>query len=153
MGTSGDPPSGHISARSRGRLGELLAAIALEAVGADAILVDRDGYDIIANDPVAGLLRVEVKSAHRLMRKAPNSSYYYYNFMTSTGRDRKRRLNPEAVDVLAMVAVPERVTIFKPVTEVRGVTQKVAPHRFREPDVEFLSWQKTIRTILNNKGL
>jgi len=62
-------------------------------------------------------------------------------------------MNPEAVDVLAMVAVPERVTIFKPVTEVRGVTQKVAPHRFREPDIEFLSWQKTIRTILNNKGL
>ena len=72
MSISQDPRSGVISARTKGRLGELLAAISLEALGVDAVMCDRDGFDIIANDPTVGLLKVEVKSAHSIQSKNLN---------------------------------------------------------------------------------
>lgn len=150
MVTSKDQPFGVISARTKGRLGELLAAISLEALGVDAILCDRDGFDIIANDPTAGLLKIEVKSAHSIQYKSAKSKYKYYNFMTSSGNKKKTALDPMRVDVIALVCVPMRKTIFKPVNLIRGTTLKIRPDIFNQDDIEFQSWKKTIRYLQQN---
>lgn len=150
MSISQDPRSGVISARTKGRLGELLAAISLESLGVDAVLCDRDGYDIIANDPIGGLLKVEVKSAHSIQSKNETSSYKFYNFMTCTGNKKKAPLDPTSVDVVALVCVPERKTIFKPIKSLRGITTKIRPELFNQEDVEYQSWKKTIRNLQQN---
>lgn len=150
MSISQDPLSGVINARTKGRLGELLAAISLEALGVDAVLCDRDGYDIIANDPIAGLLKIEVKSAHSIQYKNAKSKYKYYNFMTSSGNKKKTALDPTQVDVIALVCVPMRKTIFKPVNLIRGITLKIRPDTFNQEDIEFQSWKKTIRYLQQN---
>lgn len=150
MNISQDPRSGVISARTKGRLGELLAAISLEALGVDAVICDRDGYDIIANDPIAGLLKVEVKSAHSIQSKNENSSYRFYNFMTCSGSKKKTPLDPTYVDVVALVSVPERKTIFRPIKSLRGITTKIRPELFNQEDVEYQSWKKTIRYLQQN---
>lgn len=147
MSISQDQPFGVISARTKGRLGELLAAISLEALGVDAVLCDRDGYDIIANDPIAGLLKVEVKSAHSIQSKNINSRYKFYSFMTCTGNKKKTPLDPTLCDVVALVCVPERKTIFRSVKSLRGMTTKIRPELFNQEDVEYQSWKKTIRYL------
>lgn len=144
------PRYGAIDARSKGRLGELLAAIALEeSCGVDAMFVDRNGYDIIGNCPRLGLLRIEVKSSHKT---GADKERRVYNFCTSSGSKKRYHIDTNKVDIVALVAVPERSVIFKTAHSLRNrKTVKLRPSAFQQADVEANTWDEAVKFFLGNK--
>lgn len=84
-----------------GRVGELIAMAAFEMAGMKVVLVNQQGFDILAFDEDGASYRVEVKS----------SSHFFgveelkYKFMTSAGAKSKKSLNPDDADIICCVAL------------------------------------------------
>lgn len=147
MSTSSAPTSGHINARRRGKVGELLCAYKLAACcGVDVVLVDGLGYDLVVICPDTGLvLRVECKSAHKLVRDTPGSTPTYH-FSTSTGSKVRKPINPQTVDVVALIDMPGERVWFRTVHSLRNrKTVKATPAKFDKPDLEASSWNEVVR--------
>ena len=127
-----------ISRNAKGRIGELIAAAAIEACGWVTILTPMEYIDILAiKDGV--FMRVQVK-ASMLGGKTP-----VYRFMTSTCN--QGFLNPDHIDVLAVVALDLRKVIFTNVFDMKK-TLRVSPHHFDGVDVEKTSWKNTVNSVL-----
>lgn len=146
MSTSSARTSGHINARRRGRIGELLCGYKLASdCCCDVVFVDGHGYDIIAIDPVVGVLRVECKSAHKTVRDKPGSTPVLH-FSCATGSKVKKPIDPNVVDVVALVDVPGERVMFRTVESLRRrKTVKMQPSRFDERDLEWKTWNEVVR--------
>lgn len=94
-----------------GRVGEYYAAAALEFYGADVAVVRNEGADIIAFLDGESF-RVEVKSAGKTDEYGKR-----YAFLVVCG-SAKRPLTTDDCDIVALVAIPERHVIFRPVTDL-----------------------------------
>ena len=154
MSTSCAQTSGHIDARRRGKVGELLCAYKLAACcGVDVVHVDMLGYDLVAICPISGLvLRVECKSAHKTVRDSPGHTPTFH-FSTSTGSKVRKPINPQVVDVVALIDVTGERVWFRTVASLRGrKTIKATPAKFDKPDLEQTSWNECMRYFADIKG-
>lgn len=143
------PGFGHIEARKRGRIGELLCGYLLASrCGVEVVHVDFQGVDILANDPVFGVVRIECKSAHKLTQSRPGIGKPYLHFAVSSGSKKRVPICPDRVDVVALVDVLGERVIFKPVASLqKKLSLKLRPEHFEKPDLEASSWQETLRVI------
>ena len=153
MSTSSAPTSGHTNARRRGRIGELLCGYKLAAdCCCDVVFVDGLGYDIVAIDPVAGVLRVEVKSAHKAVRDKPTHTPILH-FSCATGSKVKKPIDPNVVDVVALVDVPGERVMFRTVESLRRrKTVKLSPKSFDVDQLEYKTWTDVVRFFAETKG-
>ena len=127
-----------VSRITKGRIGELIAAAAIEACGWVTVLTPMEYIDILAiKDGM--FMRVQVK-ASMLGGKTP-----VYRFMTSTNK--RENLSSDHIDVLAIVALDLRKVIFTNVSDLKKGL-RVSPHHFDGVDVEKTSWKNAVNSVL-----
>ena len=154
MSTSSARTSGHIDARRRGKVGELLCAYKLTACcDVDVVHVDMLGYDLVAICPRTGVvLRIECKSAHKLVRDTPGSTPTFH-FSVCTGSKVKKAIDPKIVDVVALIDVMGERVWFRTVASLRGrKTIKATPAKFDKADLELTSWNAVMRYFTDIRG-
>ncbi len=106
-----------------GRIGEFIAAAALERLGCVAVTTTVEGFDIAAyHIELRSWFRVEVKSR---LKCEQNS----FQFMTSKGAKRDYYTTADC-DFFALVAVPLRMVIFEPVAGGVNKTMRVDANAF-----------------------
>lgn len=123
---------------AKGRIGELIAATAIEVCGWKTIITPMEHIDILAiKDGV--FIRVQVKASML------GGSNPVYRFMTSTSSH--GYLSPEHIDVLAVVALDIRKVLFTNIVDLKK-TVRVYPQKFDEVGVEKTSWQNAVNSVL-----
>ena len=127
-----------LSNTAAGRVGDLLAAAAIERLGGLPTIVRTDGCDIVAFFQ-GNWYRVEVKSA----AKAERSSY---QFIVGQGAGSKKPLTTKTSDILALVPTDIRMVYFYPVSEINQTTKRVAARLF-SPAAERETWLRTISLL------
>lgn len=129
-----------MSNTAKGRMGELIAAAAIEHCGWVTILTPMDHIDILAmKDGV--FIRVQVKAAtYRIEKDIPT-----YRFMTSTSNH--QYLDPTNIDILAAVALESRQVIFYNVDDLTK-TLRIHPDKFNIVDIEKSSWETAVNKVL-----
>ena len=99
-----------------GRAGELLAAGIIEQSGYRAVLCQQQSFDLLIMADGGAMYRCEVKTASRATIDKKNARCKpRYRWATARGSKAKLRLDPDAVDVLCLVALDIRRVYFKPV--------------------------------------
>lgn len=86
---------------------------------------DNAKYDLIV-DTGKELQRVQVKSTRR---KETSSGMDCYNCLVCSGADSKQQYSKEDIDYIAIYVIPEDAWYKIPITEVKGKTVKLYPHR------------------------
>lgn len=133
-----------MSTRS-GRVGDLLAAAAIERLGGMPAIVRTDGCDIVANY-YNQWYRVEVKSSAK-----PKDNHKSYQFITGHGNTSKRIVTVDMVDIFALVALDKRLCYFLHVSEVQARTKRIAARLF-DPAAEKQTWLKAISRVRRSTG-
>tara|TARA_Y100000004_G_scaffold91862_1_gene102898 strand:- start:2523 stop:2978 length:456 start_codon:yes stop_codon:yes gene_type:complete len=108
-----------------GRVGELIAASAIERYGGDPTIVRTDGYDIVAflQDKY---FRIDVKA------RAVCDQSKSYQFIVGKGAKSKRLMTTHDADAVVLVAVDKRLVMFKHVKEMTGRTMRIAARHFTQ---------------------
>ena len=109
-----------------GKSGEFLVCSALELMGHQTAICNGQGFDLLMFDG-ADTYRIEVKSART---KQSNR----YKFATSTGSASKKLLSADACDIVALVALDEKMIIFRDVMQIRQKNTTVNIHDFDQPE-------------------
>jgi len=105
-----------------GRAGELLAAGIIEQSGYRAILCQQQDFDLLVMADGGEMYRCEVKTSSRATIDKKNAKCKpRYRWATARGSKAKLRLDPDAVDVLCLVALDIRRVYFRPVFQHRTV--------------------------------
>ena len=105
-----------------GRAGELLAAGIIEQSGYRAILCQQQDFDLLVMAEGGDMYRCEVKTSSRATIDKKNAKCKpRYRWATARGSKSKMRLDPDAVDVLCLVALDIRRVYFRPVFQHRTV--------------------------------
>ena len=105
-----------------GRAGELLAAGIIEQSGYRAILCQQQDFDLLVMADGGKMYRCEVKTSSRPTIDKKNAKCKpRYRWATARGSKAKLRLDPDAVDVLCLVALDIRRVYFRPVFQHRTV--------------------------------
>ena len=105
-----------------GRAGELLAAGIIEQSGYRAILCQQQDFDLLVMAEGGEMYRCEVKTSSRATIDKKNAKCKpRYRWATARGSRSKMRLDPDAVDVLCLVALDIRRVYFRPVFQHRTV--------------------------------
>lgn len=105
-----------------GRAGELLAAGIIEQSGYRAILCQQQDFDLLVMADGGEMYRCEVKTSSRATIDKKNAKCKpRYRWATARGSRSKMRLDPDAVDVLCLVALDIRRVYFRPVFQHRTV--------------------------------
>ena len=105
-----------------GRAGELLAAGIIEQSGYRAILCQQQDFDLLVMADGGEMYRCEVKTSSRATIDKKNAKCKpRYRWATARGWKSKMRLDPDAVDVLCLVALDIRRVYFRPVFQHRTV--------------------------------
>lgn len=105
-----------------GRAGELLAAGIIEQSGYRAILCQQQDFDLLVMSDGGEMYRCEVKTSSRATIDRANSKYKSrYRWSTARGTKSKMRLDPDAVDILCLVALDIRRVYFRPVFQHKTV--------------------------------
>ena len=105
-----------------GRAGELLAAGIIEQSGYRAILCQQQDFDLLVMADGGEMYRCEVKTSSRATIDKKNAKCKpRYRWATARGSKSKMRLDPDAVDVLCLVALDIRRVYFRPVFQHRTV--------------------------------
>jgi len=125
-----------MSTRS-GRVGDLLAAAAIERLGGMPAIVRTDGCDIVTNYHNQWY-RVEVKSTAKLQDDRTS-----YQFITGHGRTTKRIMTADKIDIFALVALDLRLCYFVHVSKVQARTKRIAARLF-SPAAEKETWLEAI---------
>jgi hypothetical protein len=86
---------------------------------------DNAKYDLIV-DTGKELQRVQVKSTRR---KEKSSGMDCYNCLVCSGADSKQQYSKEDIDYIAIYVIPEDAWYKIPISEVKGKTVKLYPHR------------------------
>lgn len=105
-----------------GRAGELLAAGIIEQSGYRAILCQQQDFDLLVMADGGEMYRCEVKTSSRATIDKKNAKCKpRYRWATARGSKSKMRLDPDAVDVLCLVALDIRRVYFRPIFQHRTV--------------------------------
>ena len=105
-----------------GRAGELLAAGIIEQSGYRAILCQQQDFDLLVMADGGEMYRCEVKTSSRPTIDKKNAKCKpRYRWATARGSKSKMRLDPDAVDVLCLVALDIRRVYFRPIFQHRTV--------------------------------
>jgi hypothetical protein len=134
---------GSISETTTGLVAEYIAAAAILERGWRVSMAQQDRVDLVAWRGEI-LLRVQVKGA-----KANNRGDY--QFQLGSGSKKKSLPSKEHYDVVALVGIHQRRTLFMPVEAVQQYTKRIRLKRFEDPLIEIDSWQKTMEAV--NAGL
>jgi hypothetical protein len=130
-----------------GRAGELIAAGVVETVGHRAILCQQQDFDLLIMSDYGQTYRCEVKTSSQPTVDKQNAKCKpRYRWSTARGSKAKVRLNPDAVDVLCLVALDIRRVYFKPVFRHRSVRTNLNISTMLDND-ERIQLDKTLREI------
>ena len=110
-----------------GKSGEFLVCSALELMGHQTAICNGQGFDLLMFDDDGATYRVEVKSART---KQSNR----YKFATSTGSASKKLLSPDDCDIVALVALDEKMICFKDVMQIKHKRTTVSIDQFDQPE-------------------
>ena len=120
-----------------GRAGEYLVCSSLELLGFQSALVNAQGFDVLMLED-SEAYRVEVKSAKS---KVGNR----YKFATSTGSGSKKMMSPDDCDIVALVALDERMIVFRDVMQINHKRTTVSLEEFNQPEASQL--RKAIQSV------
>jgi len=123
-----------------GRAGDFIAAAALSRMGVQNVISQQPGFDLVAFVPEP--VRIEVKTASK--RSSENDEMYA--FMTSRGSRKKNLLTRETADVVCLVALPERLAIFRHIDEITGSNTRIYAYQFTGLNEE-KSWFETVECL------
>jgi len=130
------------SAKQIGAAGEYLACSIICAYGWTASVVDAEGYDIIATRG-RDVMRVQAKTT-RLVQRAGQG----YQWQVSKSRP-KQALTIEDCDVVALVALDVRKSVFVAVGELNGqLTKRVSANTMLSPGYENDSWETALSYLI-----
>lgn len=130
-----------LSAATKGRIGELIAAASIEACGWNTILAPMEHIDIIATRGDK-FLRIQVKAANRLPQSRKSDTYKF-----NTQTHQATTLLPDQVDIVAFVALDVRRTVFSRTEGLRRTTS-VYPETYLHVDIEQLTWDNAVAQVL-----
>lgn len=132
-----------LSATTKGRIGELIAAAAIEACGWTTIIAPMDNIDLVATRGHK-FLRIQVKSS-----SVPVISFRCvnprYKFSTTVGSG--GYIQGAHVDIVALVALDHRSVHFVPAANITK-SLAIEPAVLRNIDNERASWDKSVATVL-----
>ena len=129
-----------ISNTAKGRMGELIAATAIEQYGWSTIITPMNHIDILAMKNGV-FIRVQVKaSTYKIEKDVPA-----YRFMTGTSSH--QYLDPMNIDILAAVALDSRRVIFYNIDDLTK-TLRIHPDKFNIVDIERSSWETAVNKVL-----
>ena len=132
-----DPPHSRPLVHNNGAAGENMVRAVLEGFGAFTSIAPASiGYDLAAYVDDNRWIRVQVKSTNVKSRDGR------YQFKTNRGLGPP--LTSADCDVVAFVALPLRLCLFRNVRQVRGKTFKLTPSKFQS-EFELSSWIKSIK--------
>lgn len=126
-----------------GKAGEFLVCSALEMMGYQTAICNGQGFDLLMFDDDGETYRVEVKSCK-------SKSNQRYKFMTATGSGSKKLLSPNDCDIVALVALDEKMIIFKDVMQIRHKKTTVNIGEFDQPEAGQL--RKAIASVKARKN-
>ena len=130
------------SAKSIGAAGEYLACSIICAYGWSASLVDTEGYDIIATRG-RDIMRVQVKTT-RIAQRAGQG----YQWQVCKG-GQKQTLTLNDCDVVALVALDVRKSVFIAVDELNGqLTKRISVSTVLSPGYENDSWETALSYLI-----
>lgn len=110
-----------------GKAGEFLVCSALELMGHQTAICNGQGFDLLMFDDDGETYRVEVKSAKTKQNQR-------YKFITSTGSSSKKLLSPDNCDIVALVALDEKMIVFKDVMQIKHKHTTVSISEFDQPE-------------------
>jgi len=109
-----------------GKAGEFLVCSALELMGHQTAICNGQGFDLLMFDE-GETYRVEVKAARTKVNQR-------YKFATATGSGSKKLLSPDACDIVALVALDERMIVFRDVMQIKHKRTTVSIGDFDQPE-------------------
>lgn len=121
-----------------GKAGEFLVCSALELMGHQTAICNGQGFDLLMFDDDGETYRVEVKAARTKVNQR-------YKFATATGSASKKLLSPENCDIVALVALDEKMIIFKDVMQIKHKRTTVSVGEFDQPEAGQL--RKAIQSV------
>lgn len=110
-----------------GKAGEFLVCSVLELLGHQTAICNGQGFDLLMFDDDGETYRVEVKSARTKQSQR-------YKFATATGSASKKLLSPDDCDIVALVALDEKMVIFRDVMQVKHKRTTVGISEFDQPE-------------------
>ena len=110
-----------------GKSGEFLVCSALELMGHQTAICNGQGFDLLMFDDDGETYRVEVKSCK-------SKSNQRYKFMTATGSASKKLLSPDDCDLVALVALDEKMIVFRDVMQIKHKRTTVSIEQFDQPE-------------------
>ena len=110
-----------------GKAGEFLVCSVLELLGHQTAICNGQGFDLLMFDEDGETYRVEVKSARTKQSQR-------YKFATATGSASKKLLSPDDCDIVALVALDEKMVIFRDVMQVKHKRTTVGISEFDQPE-------------------
>jgi len=110
-----------------GKAGEFLVCSALELMGHQTAICNGQGFDLLMFDDDGETYRVEVKAA----RTKTNQRY---KFATATGSASKKLLSPDDCDIVALVALDEKMIVFRDVMQIKHKRTTVSIGEFDQPE-------------------
>ena len=129
-----------------GRVGELLAMAAFEMSGMKVVLVNQQGFDILAFDEDGASYRVEVKSSSHSF----GVEELKYKFMTSAGARSKKALNPDDADIICCVALDAKRMVVRLADDFPNKRTTIKMDEFNEP--ETLQIQRAITEVRSRRN-
>ena len=121
-----------------GKSGEFLVCSALELMGHQTAICNGQGFDLLMFDDDGETYRVEVKAARTKVNQR-------YKFSTASGSGAKKLLSPDDCDIVALVALDEKMIIFRDVMQVRNKRTTVSIREFDQPEAGQL--RKAIQSV------
>lgn len=111
-----------------GKAGEFLVCSVLELLGHQTAICNGQGFDLLMfEDGTGDSYRIEVKSARTKQSQR-------YKFATATGSASKKLLSPDDCDIVALVALDEKMIIFRDVMQVKHKRTTVNIQEFDQPE-------------------
>lgn len=110
-----------------GKAGEFLVCSALELMGHQTAICNGQGFDVLMFGDDGETYRVEVKSAKCKTNQR-------YKFATSTGSGSKKTMSPNDCDIVALVALDERMIVFRDVMQIKHKRTTVSVDEFYQPE-------------------
>jgi hypothetical protein len=111
-----------------GKSGEFLVCSALELMGHQTAICNGQGFDVLMfEDGTGDSYRIEVKSARTKVNQR-------YKFATATGSASKKLLSPDDCDIVALVALDEKMICFRDVMQIKHKRTTVSIAEFDQPE-------------------
>ena len=126
-----------------GKAGEFLVCSALELMGHQTAICNGQGFDLLMFDDDGETYRVEVKSARTKVNQR-------YKFGTATGSGSKKLLSPNDCDIVALVALDERMIVFRDVMQIKHKRTTISFDEFAQPEAGQI--RKAIQSVKERRN-